>query len=57
MVNGLIGLPTLQAWKMVLDMDANKAYSKSLCLSWNMEFINAVKGLPSAIQFQTSDFV
>ncbi len=56
-VNGLIGLPTLRAWKMVIDLDDSKVYSKSMRLSWKMEFIDAARGLPSDVTFNPDQFV
>lgn len=56
-VNGLIGLPTLRAWKMVIDLEAGVAYSKSMCLKWKMEFNDAARGLPEDVHFEKSDFI
>jgi hypothetical protein len=56
-VNGLIGLPTLRAWKMVIDLDENRVYSKSMRLQWKMEFIDAARGLPSDVTFDPAQFV
>lgn len=56
-VNGIIGLPTLREWKMVLDIDEGIAYSKLLNLRWNMEFIDASQGLPQGVSFTEKDFV
>ena len=56
-VNGLIGLPTLRAWKMVIDLDDNKMYSKSMQLRWDMEFLDAARGLPSDVTFDPDQFV
>lgn len=56
-VNGIVGLPTLREWKMVLDMDYGVTYSKLLNLRWNMEFIDASQGLPNGVSFTEKDFV
>lgn len=56
-VNGIIGLPTLREWKMVLDIDEGIAYSKLLNLKWPMEFIDASQGLPDGVTFSEKDFV
>lgn len=56
-VNGIIGLPTLREWKMVLDIDEGIAYSKLLNLKWSMEFIDASQGLPEGVVFSEKDFV
>lgn len=56
-VNGLIGLPQLKKWKMILDFDTNTASSKNIKLSWIMEFVDAARGLPSQVHFDSSKFV
>ncbi len=56
-VNGLIGLPTLRDWKMVIDLDDNLAFSKNLCLKWKLEFNDAARGLPTDVAFKSSNFV
>ena len=56
-VNGLIGLPTLREWKVVLDIHDGKAYSKNMTLQWPMEFTDAACGLPPQVKFAASDFV
>ncbi len=55
-VNGLIGLPTLHEWKMVIDLDEGLVYSKNMCLKWHLEYNDAARGLPSDITFDPSDF-
>ena len=56
-VNGLIGLPTLRDWQIVLDIVLSKAYPKSMRIQWDMEFVDAAKGLPADIKFHKSEFV
>ena len=56
-VNAIIGLPTIWEWKLVLDVDANRASSKLLDVYFDLNFQRASSGLPTAVTFTASDFV
>lgn len=56
-VNGLIGLPQLRKWKIVMDFDSNIAFSKNMKLSWTMEYVDAARGLPPQVDFDSSKFI
>ena len=40
-VNAIIGIPTLTAWKMILYLDENRAFSKTMQLWFPLSFLDA----------------
>lgn len=56
-VNGIIGLPTLKDWGMILDVAGDRVFSTQLGLQWEMIYTNASRGLPDNVTFNHSDFV
>ena len=56
-VNGIIGLPTLKDWGMILDVAGDRVFSTQLNLQWDMVYINASRGLPDNITFDYADFI
>ena len=42
----IIGLPTLTALKIILDLDENKTFSKTMQLWFPFSFLDASPGLP-----------
>ena len=56
--NSIIGLPTPTAWKMILDLDENKAFSKTMQIWLPLSFLDASPGLPLNLSsFSAYDFV
>ena len=56
-INAVIGIPTLTAWKMILDLDENKAFSKTMQI-WFPFFLYASPGLSRySSSFSASEFV
>ena len=57
-VDAIVGLPTLTAWKIILDLDENKAFSKTMQIWFPFSFLDASPGLPiDSSSFSASDFV
>ena len=56
-VNAIIGLPTFKKWKLILDLDANRATSKILGVYFDLCFEHAAKGLPEDAIFDSTNFV
>ena len=55
-VNAIIGLPTLTDRKRILDIDENKASSKTMQLWLPLPFLDASPGLPiHSLSFSASD--
>ena len=50
-------LPTFKKWKIILDLEANRATSKILGVYFDLCFEHAAKGLPKAIIFDSINFV
>ena len=55
--NVIIGLPTIRARKLFLDVDSNRATSKLLYLSFYLNFQHATSVLFAGIQFSSSNVV
>ena len=56
-VNAILGLPTLRDWKIMFDVDENKAISKELNRYFELSYWHAAFGSPSSITFTKDDFV
>ena len=56
-VNGIIGLPTFKTWKLILDLEENRATSKTLGVYFDLCFEHAAKGLPQKFIFDSTNFV
>ena len=56
-VNAIIGLPTFKKWKLILDLDAERATSKSLNVYFDLCFEHAARGLPKDVTFDSKQFI
>ena len=56
-VNALIGLPTLTACKMILDLHENKAHSKEASIWFPITLSKAASGLPNHVNFSENSFI
>ena len=56
-VNNIIGFLTFKTWKLILDLEANRATSKTLGVYFNLCFEHAAKGLPKDVIFDSINFV
>ena len=56
-VNTIIGLPTFQAWELVLDLSADRVSSKLLDVNFELSYQQAATGLQPAVIFDASDFI
>ena len=56
-VNAIIGLPTFEEWKIILDVDSKHASSKLLNCYFDLCFQHAATGFPQGITFNPSTFV
>ena len=56
-VIAIIGLPTFKLWKIVLDVDDNKATSKTLGRYFDLSYQHAASGLPPGVAFEKTDFI
>ena len=57
-VNSIIEFPTLTSWKMILDLEKNKAFSKTMQIWLPLSFLDASPGLPlNSSSFSAYDFV
>ena len=57
-INAIIGLPALTTWKIILDLDENKAFSETMQLWFPLSFSDASPGLPvDSSPFSEYDFV
>ena len=55
-VRTIIGLPTLKAWKGVIDFVQNKMIAHTIGRRFNLMFEETKQGLPEGVQFQSRDF-
>ena len=56
--NSILGIPTLTSWEMILDLDQNKAFSKTMQIWFPLLFSDSSPGLPiDSSFFSASDFV
>ena len=56
--NVINGLPTLTDWKMILYLDENKAFSKTMLLWFPLSFLDDSPDLPvDSLSFSASNFV
>ena len=57
-VNAIIRLPTLTDWKTILDLEENKAFSKTMQLWLQLYFLGASPDLPiDSSSFSSSEFI
>ena len=56
-VNAIIGIPTFKTWKLILDLEANRATSKTLGIYFDLCFEHAAKKLPKDVIFDSMNFV
>ena len=56
-INVIIGLPTFYKWKIMFDVDDDKADSKSLNQYFDLSFKHAASGLPPGVIFQKSFYL
>ena len=55
-VNAIIGMPQIKAWHLVLDLNAKQCFSKVFNMRLPFKFSDAASGLPSNVNFTSSDF-
>ena len=56
-VNAIIGIPTFKTWKLILNLEANRATSKTLGVYFDLCFEHAAKRLPKDVIFDSINFV
>ena len=56
-VNDIIGFLTFKTWKLILDLEANRATSKKLGVYFDLCFEHAAKRLPKDVIFDSMNFV
>ena len=56
-VNAIIGIPTIKALKLLLDLDDNRCLSKVLGIWFPFVYTDAAPGLPAGVTFDSKDFV
>ena len=56
-INAIIGLPTIKKWKMILDLDSNKATSKYLNIYFDLCYEHAAQGMSKGIPFDSTQFI
>ena len=56
-VNAIIGLPTFKQWKIILDLDTNRATSNHLGVYFDLCFQYAAQGLPPNVKFNVTNFI
>ena len=56
-VNAIIGLPTFNAWELVLDLSADRVSSKLLDVNFYLSYQHTATGFPPTVTFDASDFV
>ena len=56
-INAIIGLPTIKKWKMITDLDSNKATSKYLNIYFDLCYEHAAQGMSKGIPFDSTQFI
>ena len=56
-VNSLIGIPTIKAWKSLLDFNTNTLIARSINTQFPLIYESTKHGLPPGIIFSPSDFI
>jgi len=56
-VNAIISLPTFKQWKIILDLDTNRATSKHLGVHFDLCFQHSTQGLPPNVKFKVTNSI